>query len=400
MKALVLEATWDPRPNYHPTEQEEQTRKAVTGSSVWRYPQIKVKEWPDPAIGPDDVLIEVKAVGICGSDMHFYETDKEGYILYPGLTRFPAVLGHEFSGRIVQVGENVDTLDVGDNVTCEEMIWCGHCIPCRNGFPNHCENLEEIGFTVDGAMARYIRTGAKYCWSIDGILERFGEEKGFEVAALSEPTSVAYNAMFTRAGGFKPGAYVAVFGSGPIGLAATGLAEAAGAGKIVVFEVSEKRRELARKVGADYVFDPTQVAPHEVLMELSHGEGFDFQVEAAGVPHITVPEMEQSLAINGKIVQIGRGPKRVPMYLEVLQVRRSQLFGAQGHSGHQNFPNVIRMVASGRLDLSPIITGRYALDDAPKAFERLLKREDGKIMIHPDWAGETGEKQGEMVTVA
>ncbi len=384
MKALVLSAQWDPRPDYEVSEWEKATGKAITGSSIWRYPKLEIKEWPDPKIGPEDVLIEVKSVGICGSDMHFYETDEDGYILYPGLTKFPAVIGHEFSGRIVEVGEKVKDLKPGDVVTCEEMIWCGHCIPCRNGFPNHCTNLEEIGFTIDGAMAQYIAIGAKFCWKVDGIIERFGEEKGFDVAALTEPTSVSYNAMFTRAGGFKPGAYVAVYGTGPIGLAAVGLAEAAGAGMIVAFEVSEKRRELAKKVGADYVFDPREVTPHEVLMDLSKGEGFDFHVEAAGVPHITVPEMEKSLAINGKIVQIGRAPKRVPMYLETLQVRRSQVFGAQGHSGHQNFPNVIRMVASGRLDLSPIITGRFTLDNALDAFERLRKREDGKIIIHPN----------------
>jgi len=260
--------------------------------------------------------------------------------------------------------------------------------------------LEEIGFTIDGAMAQYIAIGAKYCWKIDGILERFGEEKGYEVAAMTEPTTVSYNAMFTRAGGFKPGAYVAVFGAGPIGLAAIGLAEAAGAGMIVTFEVSQKRRELAKLVGADYVFDPREVKAHEVLMDLSKGEGFDFHVEAAGVPHITVLEMEKALAINGKIVQIGRAPKRVPMYLETLQVRRSQVFGAQGHSGHQNFPNVIRMVASGRLDLSPIITARYALDDAVEAIARLTKREDGKIIIHPDWTKEEAAREKELVAVA
>ncbi len=400
MKALILNAQWDPRPDYQVSDWEKETGKAITGSSIWRYPKLEVTEKQMPEIGPDDVLLEVKAVGICGSDMHFYETDEDGYILYPGLTKFPVIIGHEFSGKVVEVGKNVKDLKPGDPVTCEEMIWCGHCIPCRNGFPNHCTNLEEIGFTIDGAMAQYIAIGAKYCWKIDGILERFGEEKGYEVAAMTEPTTVSYNAMFTRAGGFKPGAYVAVFGAGPIGLAAIGLAEAAGAGLIVAFEVSEKRRELAKAVGADYVFDPREVRAHEVLLDLSKGEGFDFHVEAAGVPHITVLEMEKALAINGKIVQIGRAPKRVPMYLETLQVRRSQVFGAQGHSGHQNFPNVIRMVASGRLDLSPIITARYPLDDAVEAIARLTKREDGKIMIHPDWTKEEVEKEKERVAVA
>ena len=384
MKGLVLDAQWDPKADYAPSDWEKETRKAVTGSSVWRHPSLGVRERPIPTIGPDDVLLEVQACGVCGSDMHFYETDDEDYILYPGLTRFPSILGHEFSAKVVEIGANVSDLKPGDPVTVEEMIWCGYCTPCRNGFPNHCENLEELGFTIDGAFANYVAVGAKYCWPVDDILDRFGEEKGFEVAALSEPTCVSYNAMFTRAGGFKPGSYVAIFGSGSIGLAAIGLAEAAGAGKIVAFEISAPRRELAAKVGADFVFDPRQASPHEALMELSKGAGFDFMVEAAGAPHLTIPEMEQSLAINGKVVQIGRAAQRVPMYLETFQVRRGQVYGAQGHSGHANFPNVIRMVASGRLDLSPIVTARYGLDDVVEAIAQSTKRTDGKILVLPN----------------
>ncbi len=385
MKGLVLDATWDPRPDYKVSEWEIETRKAIAGSNVWRYPKLEVREWEDPKVGPHDVLLEIQACGVCGSDMHFYETDEDGYILYPGLTRFPTILGHEFSGKVVEVGPAVSNLKVGDYVTVEEMIWCGRCTPCRNGYPNHCENLEEIGFTIPGAFAQYIAVDEKFCWKVDGILERFGEEKGVEVAALTEPTSVSYNAIFERGGGIRPGHYVSVFGTGPIGLAAVGLLEAAGAGLIVAFEVSPERRKLAKLVGADYVYDPREVSPHEVLMELSKGEGFNMHVEAAGVPHLTVPEMEKALAINGKIVQIGRAAKRVPMFLEVLQVRRSQVFGAQGHSGHETFPNVIRMVASGRLDLSPIITARYKLDDTVDAIAQATERRDGKIMVRPQW---------------
>ena len=287
---------------------------------------------------------------------------------------------------MVETGPEVTTLQVGDIVTAEEMIWCGRCIPCRNGYPNHCTNLEEIGFTIPGAFANYIAVDEKFCWKIDAIAERFGsEEKAYEVGAVTEPTCVAYNGMFERAGGFRPGHYVSIFGAGPIGLAAAGLAKAAGAGIIVSFELSPQRRELARKVGADHVYDPREVSPSEVMMDLSKGEGFNFHVEAAGAPHLTVPEMEKALAINGKIVQIGRAAKRVPMYLEALQVRRSQVFGAQGHSGHETFPNVIRMVAAGRLDLSPIITARYKLDEAVDAIARSTSRTDGKILVKPNW---------------
>lgn len=384
MKALVLDATWEPRPGYQVSDWEKETRKAITGSSIWRYPSLKVREWPDPKPGPMEVLLAVQACGVCGSDMHFYETDDQKYILYPGLTRFPTVTGHEFSAKVVELGKDVTMLKVGDMVTVEEMIWCGRCNPCRNGFPNHCVNLEELGFTIPGAFAEYIAVDEKYCWKIDAIAERFGsEEKGYEVGALCEPTSVSYNAMFARGGGFKPGHYVAVYGAGPIGLAAIGLAAASGAGKIVAFEISPKRRELAKKVGADHVYDPRQVSPHEVLMELSKGEGFNFHYEAAGAPEVSIPEMEKALAINGKIIQVGRAAQRVPMYLETLQVRRSQVYGSQGHSGDENFPNVIRLVASGRLDLSPIITAKYTLDNVVDAIARSVGRTDGKILVKP-----------------
>ena len=385
MKGLVLDAVWDPKPDYAVSEWEKEMGKAVTGSSVWRHPKLEVREWPDPKPGPQEVVLEVQACGVCGSDMHFYETDEDGYILYPGLTKFPTILGHEFSGKVVEVGKDVELLEVGDMVTVEEMIWCGRCIPCRNGYPNHCTNLEELGFTIPGAFANYIAVDEKFCWKIDAIAERFGsEEKGYEVGALTEPTCVAYNAMFERAGGFRPGHYVSVFGAGPIGLAAIGLAKAAGAGTIAAFEISPQRLELAKQVGADYVFDPREVVAGDVLMELSKGEGFDYHVEAAGAPHLIVPEMEKALAINGKIVQIGRAAQRVPMYLEAFQVRRAQAFGAQGHSGHETFPNVIRLVAAGRLDLSPIITARYGLEETLDAIARSTERADGKILVKPN----------------
>jgi threonine dehydrogenase-like Zn-dependent dehydrogenase len=384
MKGLVLDAVWEPRADYVVSDWEKETGKAITGNSIWRHPELEVRKWEDPKPGPNDVLLEVRACGVCGSDMHFYETDDQGYILYPGLTKFPTILGHEFSGKVAEVGKDVTTLKVGDMVTVEEMIWCGRCMPCRNGYPNHCTNLEELGFTIPGAFANFIAVDEKFCWKIDAIADRFGdEEKAYEVGALTEPTCVAYNAMFARAGGFKPGHYVSVFGTGPIGLAAIGLAEASGAALIAAFEVSPQRRELAKQVGADYVYDPREVTPGDVMMELSQGAGFDFHVEAAGVPELIIPEMEKALAINSKIVQIGRAAQRVPMYLESFQVRRAQAYGAQGHSGHENFPNVIRMVASGRLDLSPIITARFKLDDTVEAIVKSGERADGKIMVKP-----------------
>jgi threonine dehydrogenase-like Zn-dependent dehydrogenase len=386
VKGLLLTAEWDPKPTYALSAFEKRTKKAVEGFNVWRRPKLEITTVDDPKPGPGEALIRIKACGVCGSDMHFYETDDEDYILYPGLTRFPAILGHEFAGEIVEIGSGPESegFEVGDRVTVEEMVWCGYCRPCRDGFPNHCTNLEEIGFTIDGAMAEYIVVPIKLCWSVDSIFERFPDEQlAWDVAATTEPTCVAYNTIFERAGGFRPGAYVAIYGAGPIGLAAIQLCRAAGAAKVFSFEVSPQRRELASAVGADHVFDPIDVSPAEVLMENTKGAGIDFAVEAAGAPDKTIPEMEKTIAINGKVAQVGRAATRVPMYLETFQVRRGSLFGAQGHSGHAIFPSVIRMAGAGLVDNSKIITSRFPLDQAVDAIAKSIDRADGKIMIHP-----------------
>jgi threonine dehydrogenase-like Zn-dependent dehydrogenase len=383
MKALILDAQWDPRPGYAVSEFEKRTGKAINGNSIWRNPKLEIKQIDTPKIGPDEVLIKVKACGICGSDMHFYETDSDGYILYPGLTKFPTALGHEFSGEVVEVGRSVERLKAGTMVTVEEMNWCGYCTACRNCFPNQCENLEEIGFTVNGALAEYIAVQGKYCWPIDSIVDRYNGDEGmaYEVGATVEPHCVAYNAIFECAGGFKPGAYATVYGAGPIGLAAIALLKAAGAAKVIAFEISKGRRALAENVGADAVYDPSEVTPHEMVLELTGGVGAEVHVEAAGAPGKTVPEMEKSMAIGGWIAQIGRAAERVPMYLEAFQVKKGRIFGAQGHSGYGNFPNVIRLIASGAIDPATIITARYDLDHAVDAIVKSGSREDGKVMV-------------------
>jgi hypothetical protein len=382
MKGLVLNAQWDPRPGYEVSDFEKETGKAVTGSSVWRQPELKVVDVPEPKIGPDDVLLKVKACGVCGSDLHMYETTDDGYIYYPGLTKFPVVLGHELSGQVVEVGKNVKSLKRGDMVTAEEMMWCGHCTPCRNGYPNQCVNLEEIGFTINGAFADHIAINAKYCWKLNALAEHYGsEDKAYEAGATVEPCCVAYNALFVRGGGFRPGGYVAIFGAGPIGLHAVGLCKTSGASKIIVFEVSPGRREICKQLGADYVFDPQATPAHEVMRDLTQGEGCDFLLEAAGVPLMTFPEMERSMAVNGKIVSVARTPDRVPVYLEYFQVGHAQFYGAQGHSGNGTFPNVIRLMASGRHNPLPMITGRYDLNSVIGAIKESRERKHGKIMV-------------------
>ena len=170
MKGLLLKAEWDPKPTYVLSDFERQTGKAVEGFNVWRHPSLEITEVADPKPGPGEALIRIRACGVCGSDIHFYETSEEDYILYPGLTKFPAILGHEFAGEIVEIGPGPEAegFKVGDRVTVEEMVWCGHCRPCRDGYPNHCTNLEpgdQVVIRRADFRARLVRVGAATFYS-------------------------------------------------------------------------------------------------------------------------------------------------------------------------------------------------------------------------------------------
>jgi threonine dehydrogenase-like Zn-dependent dehydrogenase len=389
MLASILEATWKPRTGFRVTKEDEEKKRAISGSRIWHNPRVRLAEIEAPPIGPKDLLVKVRACGICGSDVHMYEKDAEGYMLYPGLTRLPVVIGHEFSGEVVEVGRDVRGFRTGEMVTAEEMWWCGECNPCRTGFPNQCRYLEEVGFTVNGGFADCISVQQKYCWKIDELMNAYGsEEKAYEAGSLTEPASVSYNALFIRAGGFKPGANVVVYGAGPIGLSSIALAKAAGAEKVICFDISDSRLQVARLMGADHAFNSEDLArkgmrPYERVLELTGGSGADMHVEAAGAPDRTVPEMERSMAVGGKVAVIGRADVRAPVYLEAFQTGAAQIFGSQGHSGSGIFPNVIRLFASGKIDMTKIITRRYRLPEFMDAIEQASRRVDSKITVRP-----------------
>jgi scyllo-inosose 3-dehydrogenase len=384
VKALQLMADWQPKATYSVSEEEVRTHKSKAGSLVWKNPRLELTTLPDPELKPDEVILQVAAVGICGSDMHMVEADSDGYILYPGLTKFPNILGHEFSGRIVEVGEDVQGLKVGDLVTAEEVNWCGLCDACRQGLVNHCTRMEEIGFTTPGAMAQFIAVKAKYCWKLDEIAEHIGEEDALTLGAMVEPTGVSYHAMFNRLSTWKPGFYAVVFGGGPIGLAAIALAQAAGASQIIAFDVSASRLEMAKKLGATTALNPTEPQLNDTILQLTRGHGADFVIEAAGAPNHTLSPLTRGLAVGATIVHIGRSEKPTSLMLEHYQVRGVQLAGSLGHAGHGTFPNVIRLMASGRLDMRPMVSAKMNLDKAKEAFKRLEKREDAKIMLLPN----------------
>jgi scyllo-inosose 3-dehydrogenase len=388
MKALRLEADWDPRPGVAATldPADVAARLARRGNEVWRNPRIAVARLPDPHPGPEDVLIRVGACGICGSDFHVVGSDADGYMLYPGLVRTPVVTGHEFAGTVEAVGAAAMDFAPGDLVAAEEIAWCGDCLACRAGRPNNCTRIGELGFTFDGAHAEFVVSRARYCWSLSPLVEAgMPTDRIFQLGALVEPTGVAYVALFVTAGGFMPGSSVGVVGAGPIGLAAIALARAAGAGRILAFEIADGRRQLAAAMGADVVLDPQDLGRGGIsnaARDVSKGRGIDLWVEASGAAG--VPEMmAASLAPAGRIVLVGRGPHGIDLDPELLIVRGAAIHGSIGHSGSGTFGHVIDLMAAGRLDMTGIVSGTVDLEGGARLLDGTPPLAAGKTLVIP-----------------
>lgn len=384
MKAFVLRGEWAPRPGYVGSPQERVSRKASVASQVWRNPAAAVEHVNDPLPDHDEVIVRIRACGVCGSDVHCVYPDEEGYLRFSGPARLPVILGHEYAGEVVEIGRGVRTLAVGDPVAAEGMLWCGLCEPCRRGAPNQCRNLEMVGFSSPGAYAEFVATRERYCWSLRPLEGRSVGSSIFETGAMLEPAGCAYNGLFIGHDRFKPGVRVAVWGAGPIGLAAVALARAAGASLVVAVEPVEERRALALRLGAQYVFSPDDFAGRDVCGpcdDLTKGDGFDLCIEAAGAAHRTVPLMQRALSANGRIVYLGRTGQSAAIDLDGLVSGACTVAGSRGHAGGGIYPNLIRMVASGLLPLEQMVTHRVAFPQVREALSAARDRRSGKVMV-------------------
>ncbi len=381
MRAVVLEAQWDPRPGYRPSPRELVERKAAMASGVWRHPRFVATEVPDPRPAREDVVLRIRAAGICGSDTHCYEHDADGYVLFSGPLKAPCIAGHEFAAEVVEVGPGVRNLRPGELVAAEGMLYCGVCEACRSGRPNQCADLDMVGFSAPGAFATWITLPERLVWSLDPLAEALGDvRRALALGAMVEPLAVAWNGMFATAGGFAPGAHVVVFGCGPIGLGAVALARAGGAATVMAFEPIAERRALALAVGADTAWDPATAPAAEAIRERTRGWGADVIVEAAGAALDTLPEIERAFAAGGKLVYLGRTGLAAPMALDVLVTQAAHVIGARGHAGG-SFPRILRLLERGRLAVEPMITRRFAFSDTLAALAASRSRVDGKILL-------------------
>jgi len=387
MKAYVLEGKWAPKDGYVLNPREERDHRAARGNFVWKDLSASVKEWPTPQVGPKDVLIKVGACGVCGSDMSAVKMDDEGYTKFSGHLRLPVILGHEFSGEIVEVGKEVTTVKVGDLIAAEQIRWCGECPACRKGKFNSCYNLEEIGLSDHGAFSEYAVVPEKYCVLINELADLLGDKMAaLEAGALTEPTGVAYNGIMINGGGVQPGANVAVFGTGPIGLASIALCRAAGAAKIFAFDTVTEKLELAKKVGADFIYNSIEIkeqglTPTEIVMEGTGGIGCSKVVEAAGAPNHTYPDIVNIMSLGANVVQLGMSTGLSQIDMTPFQIKGCSFTGSLGTAGSDIIPSVVRMMSQGSIDMRQIVTGRYNLDDTASAIKDASNGKQGKVLV-------------------
>ncbi len=331
---------------------------------------VELREVEIPKIGPGDVLLEVKAAGICGSDIEMWRHH------YTYRVNTPVILGHEFCGVIAEVGAKVTGFQAGDRVISETSAYvCGSCRFCRTGFYNMCPERLGYGYGTDGAFTNYVKVRQE-------ILHKIPNSLSFEEAALTEPACVGYNAVLARSRA-NPGDTVAVIGPGPIGLFCLQMAKIAGAATVIVIgtNVDKDRLETAKQLGADVTINGEKDdAPAQVL-GLTDGVGADLVVDCAG-SSVTLKQSLQMVRRLGQITKVGWGPKPVDFSLDLLLTKSATLQGTYGH--HWSiWKQVIRLVGKGIIRMKPFISAVMPLNEWEKAFTLVEQRKVVKAILKP-----------------
>lgn len=332
-------------------------------------PGAEWKEIPVPRIGPEDVLIEVQAASICGTDLHIFQWDEWA----SRRIRVPQVMGHETAGSVVEVGSEITTFKPGDYVSVETHITCGTCYPCRVGRAEVCSNTRIVGVDTDGSFARYLKLPARCAWKNDKSLPP-------EIAALQEPLG---NAVDTVLAEDVSGKTLVVLGAGPVGLLAMGVAKASGAATIFATDVSEYRLNLARQMGATHAFNARRDKVVEAIMDITHGDGVDVVIEMSGNPE-ALAQGFKVLAPGGRLSLLGlsHGPVRIDLNNEVI-LKGARIYGITGRKIFTTWYKASRLLTSGLLDLRPLLTHRLPLTEFATAMDLMTRGECGKIALLP-----------------
>jgi len=323
-----------------------------------------------PAIGAADVLVRVKTASICGTDLHIYGWDRWSQ----GRIKPPLTLGHEFCGVVERVGEDVTAVKSGDFVSAEMHVNCGHCHQCRLGEAHICQNLRIIGIDQDGAFAEFVKIPASNIWKLDpAIPEHYG--------AILDPLG---NAVHTVLAGPIAGQTVLVTGCGPIGLMSIAVAKACGSSTVFATETNEKRRAMAKKMGADVVLNPAaEDAVGRILAETS-GTGVDALLEMSGNP-TAIQQGFKALRAGGRASLLGIPTENVPLDLvnDVI-FKGATVQGIYGRRMYGTWVQMTALLKAGRLDLEPLFGEREPLEKFENAFAKLQGGLAGKILLYPN----------------
>ncbi|CAG9431453.1 MULTISPECIES: L-threonine 3-dehydrogenase [Providencia] len=331
-------------------------------------PGIWMTDVPKPELGHNDVMIKIRKTAICGTDVHIYNWDEWSQKTIP----VPMVVGHEYIGEIVEIGQEVKGFKIGDRVSGEGHITCGHCRNCRGGRTHLCRNTIGVGVNRPGCFAEYLVIPAFNAFKIpDNIPD--------EIASIFDPFG---NAVHTALSFDLVGEDVLVSGAGPIGIMAAAVCRHVGARHVVITDVNDYRLELAKKMGVTRTVNVSRENLKDVMNELGMKEGFDVALEVSGAP-AAFQTMLDTMNHGGRIALLGIPP--ASMATDWSQVIFKGLFikGIYGREMFETWYKMATLVQSG-LDLSPIITHEFSIDDFQKGFDVMRSGQSGKVILNWD----------------
>jgi threonine 3-dehydrogenase len=331
-------------------------------------PGLTLTEVPRPEIGINDVLIRVEKTGICGTDLHIYSWDEWSQKTVP----VPLVIGHEFVGRVAEVGSNVTGFQGGDRVSGEGHVVCGRCRNCMAGRRHLCAHSIGLGVQRAGAFAEYVALPMTNIWHHWPGVDT-------EVASIFDPFG---NAVHTALSFSVLGEDVLIAGAGPIGCMAAAVVRHAGARHVVVTDLNPYRLELATRMGATLAVDPRERELADVQQELGMTEGFDVGLEVSGSPD-ALRQMLGSMAHGGRVALLGIPSENVSLDLDPIIFNGLTVRGIYGREMYETWYQMSALITSG-LDISPVITHRFSYRDYEEAFAVARSGQSGKVLL--DWS--------------
>ncbi|WP_445355975.1 L-threonine 3-dehydrogenase [Microbulbifer sp. EKSA008] len=319
-----------------------------------------------PTPGHNDLLIKIHKTAICGTDMHIYNWDEWSQKTIP----VPMVVGHEYVGEVVGMGQEVAGFQVGDRVSGEGHITCGHCRNCRAGRRHLCRNTYGVGVDRPGAFAEYLVIPALNAFKIpDNISD--------DLASIFDPLG---NAVHTALSFDLVGEDVLITGAGPIGIMAAAVAKHVGARHVVITDINEYRLDLARKMGATRAVNVAKENLSDVMSELGMSEGFDVGLEMSGVP-VAFRDMIDAMNHGGKIAMLGIPAGEMAIDWGQVIFKGLMIKGIYGREMFETWYKMASLIQSG-LDLTPIITHQFSIDDFQQGFDTMGSGESGKVILN------------------